>query len=61
MSLDKALKNMKFDVRVTEFNLNHGLGSKEELKKHLDALPDLTAQSEKLILEDEKPEPNQQH
>ena len=41
MSLDKALKNLKFDKRLTEYNLNKGLLQKEELDKHLQALEDL--------------------
>ena len=52
MSLDKALKNLKYDVRMTEFNVNNGLISKEELKSHLDQLPDAGANSEKLDIED---------
>lgn len=52
MSLDKALKNLKFDVRMTEFNLNNGLISKDELKAHLTQLPDSGANSEKLDLEE---------
>lgn len=53
MSLDKALKNLKFDVRMTEFNVNQGQISKEELKAHLDQLPDLQANAEKIDLEGE--------
>jgi len=41
MSLDKALKNLKFDKRLTEYNLNKGHLSKEELNKHLSELPDV--------------------
>ena len=41
MSLHKSLKNLKFDKRLTEYNLNKGLLNKEELKKHLDSLPDV--------------------
>jgi hypothetical protein len=52
MSLDKALKNLKFDVRMTEFNLNNGVISKEELKNHLTQLPDSGANSEKLSIEE---------
>lgn len=59
MSLDKALKNLKFDVRMTEFNVNQGNVSKEELKAHLDSLPDLSANAEKIDLEEGSK--NQQH
>jgi hypothetical protein len=41
MSLHKALKNLKFDKRLTEYNLNKGLLSQDELKKHLDSLQDV--------------------
>lgn len=41
MSLDKALQNLKFDKRLTEYNLNKGHLSKEELQKHLEGLPDV--------------------
>ena len=52
MSLDKALKNLKFDIRMTESNLNSGVISKEDLKAHLSQLPDSAANSEKLNLEE---------
>jgi hypothetical protein len=41
MSLHKALKNLKFDKRLTEYNLNKGLLSQDELKKHLESLQDV--------------------
>lgn len=41
MSLDKSLKNLKFDKRLTEYNLNKGLLTQDELKKHLDTLHDV--------------------
>ena len=52
MSLDKALKNLKFDVRMTEFNLKNGVISKEELNAHLGQLTDSGNNSEKLSLEE---------
>ncbi|MEZ0391839.1 MAG: hypothetical protein ACAH59_06470 [Pseudobdellovibrionaceae bacterium] len=52
MALDKALKNLKFDARMTEFNLDNGVISKEELKAHLDSLQDSGANSEKLNIEE---------
>jgi len=60
MSLDKALKNLKFDVRMTEFNVNQGSVSKEELKAHLNSLPDLASQAEQIDLE-ENSKSSQQH
>jgi len=41
MSLDKAMKNLKFDKRLIEWYVNNGQLSKEELKAHLDSLPDM--------------------
>lgn len=52
MSLDKALKNLKFDIRMTESNLANGVISEDELKAHLGSLPDSSANSEKLDLEE---------
>ncbi len=41
MSLFKSIKNLKFDKRLTEYNLNKDLLTKEELQKHLDSLEDV--------------------
>lgn len=41
MSLAQANKNLKFDKRMLERNVNVGEMSKEELQKHLESLPDL--------------------
>ncbi len=41
MSLYKSLKGLKFDKRLTEYNLNKGLLTEEELKKHLETLEDV--------------------
>lgn len=54
MSLDKATKKLKFDTRLTEWSLNNGQLSKDELKKHLDALPDLKDKSEVVNLSDDR-------
>ncbi len=43
MSLDKAMKMLKYDKRLTEWNLNHGQLSQEEMNKHLEQLPDSAA------------------
>ncbi len=43
MSLDKAMKMLKFDKRLTEWNLNHGQLNEAELKTHLEQLPDSAA------------------
>jgi hypothetical protein len=41
MSLYKSLKDLKFDKRLTEYNLDKGLLKKEELEKHLQSLEDV--------------------
>lgn len=52
MSLDKAMKNLKFDARMLEFNLANGLLTKEEYERYMSQLPDSTAQAEKIDLEE---------
>jgi|GEM_PF-1391914 len=42
MSLDKAMKNLKYDRRMTEWNINNGQMTREEFQKYLDSLPDLS-------------------
>lgn len=41
MSLDKAMKNLKYDKRLTEWYINNGQLSKEELEAYLKTLPDM--------------------
>jgi len=53
MSLDKAMKNMKFDSRMLEINLRTGTLTKEEIKKYLEQLPDSGSNCEKLDLEED--------
>lgn len=55
MSLDKAMKSLKFDKRLTEWNLSNGQLTKEELKKHLDSLPDLKDKVDLVNIGDEAP------
>lgn len=38
--LHKAMQDLKFDKRMFEWNLRNGHITKEELKKHLEQLPD---------------------
>lgn len=52
MSLDKSLKNLKFDVRMMEFNVDNGVISKEELKAYLNQLPDSGSNALKVDLEE---------
>lgn len=41
MSLANAMKNLKFDKRLTEWYINNGQLSKEELEAYLKTLPDM--------------------
>ncbi|HPI39268.1 MAG TPA: hypothetical protein PLJ21_00585 [Pseudobdellovibrionaceae bacterium] len=43
MSLHKALKDLKFDKRLIEKNINQGVITPEDVKKHLESLPDCSA------------------
>lgn len=51
MSLAQANKNLKFDKRLTERNLSVGEMTKEDLKKHLESLPDLSHNVEKFTID----------
>lgn len=51
MSLAQANKNLKFDKRMTERNVTVGEMTKEELKKHLESLPDLAHNVEKFTVD----------
>jgi len=59
MSLDKALQNLKFDVRMSEINTKNGTLSKEDLKKHLDSIPDSAANADTLKIFEDKEEDTQ--
>ncbi len=52
MTLDKAMKSLKFDTRMLEFNLRTGILSKEELVKYLEELPDCSENGEPLELQE---------
>lgn len=51
MAKSKQDELIKFDSRMTEFNLSKGTLTKEELAKHLAALPDLAQQAITVDLE----------
>ncbi|HEX7674893.1 MAG TPA: hypothetical protein VF412_12015 [Bdellovibrio sp.] len=51
MSLAEANKNLKWDVRLTERNLNVGELKKDELNKHLEQLPDLASNVETFTMD----------
>jgi hypothetical protein len=41
MSLDKAMKKLKYDNRLIEWYMNNGQLTKAELDAHLQSLPDM--------------------
>lgn len=53
MSLAKAVNNLKFDKRLTEWCINNGQMTKEDLKKYLESLPDLANQVDLVQMEDD--------
>lgn len=51
MSLDKAIREFKFDKRLIDQRLKNGEVSAEDYKKHLESLPDLANQCEKIDID----------
>ena len=43
MSLSDSLKKLKYDTRLTEWYMKNNQMTQDELKKSLDALPDVAA------------------
>jgi hypothetical protein len=54
MSLGKEIQKLKQDKRLTEWHVNQGKMKKEEVKAHLDALPDLASNVEQFGLGDDR-------
>lgn len=54
MGLGKEIEKMKTDKRLTEWHVNHKKLSKEDVKKHLDALPDLASNVDSFGLGDDR-------
>lgn len=52
--LQKVLEALKYDKRMAEWYLRRGLITKEELKKHLETLPDLANEAAHFDLEEEE-------
>jgi hypothetical protein len=59
MSLAQANKNLKFDSRMIERNVTVGEMSKEELKKHLESLPDLAHNVETFTIDGKNSAPDE--
>jgi hypothetical protein len=49
----KSKDDFLYDVRIINRNIRDGVVSKKDYDKHLDSLPDVEANSEPLIIEDE--------
>ena len=52
-SLATEIERLKFDKRLTDWSLSRKKFTKDELKKHLDALPDLADNVIRVELENE--------
>ena len=53
MDLSKALENLKFDVRMKEWNLKTGLVKEKEVEENLKNLKDMSAQAVPLDFQDQ--------
>lgn len=51
MNFKRAVDNHNFDIRMVNLNLRTGVVKKEDVKKFLDSLPDLSDKAEKLKVE----------
>lgn len=61
MSLDKALKGLKFDKRMIHWNLTNGQLSEQEYKKYLEDLKDVGNNVDLINLESSDDENQSQH
>ena len=52
--LSRAIENLKFDVRMHEWNLVQGHVKREELQRYLQGLPDLADRVVKLKLDSDR-------
>ena len=52
MDLTKALEALKFDTRMKDWVLKHGVATKEDLQKNVQSLPDSRNECEEVTLED---------
>ncbi len=56
MYLNEMIEKMKFDKRLTQFNLNEGNLTVEELNEHLNNLKDVRDQAVELVLSNDSDE-----
>jgi hypothetical protein len=56
MDLGKALENLKFDVRMRDWNTKQGILKEKDIEDHLKNLRDISAQSVPLEFQEETPD-----
>jgi hypothetical protein len=56
MDLGKALENLKFDVRMRDWNMKQGILKDKDIEDHLKNLRDISAQSVPLEFQEETPD-----
>jgi len=56
MDLSKALENLKFDVRMRDWNLKQGVLKDKDIEEHAKNLKDIGAQSAPLEFREETPD-----
>ena len=55
MDLSKALENLKYDVRMKDWNLKQGIIKEKDVEDHLKGLKDISASSVPLEFQEESP------
>lgn len=58
MSLNKAVENLKFDMRLLDLNLRLGRLTQAEYDQHIRSLVDLESDSQKIDLENKNTDSN---
>lgn len=58
MSLNKAVENLKFDMRLLDLNLRLGRLTQSEYDQHIKSLTDLESDSVKIDLDSKVTEPS---
>lgn len=56
MDLSKALENLKFDVRMKDWNIKQGVTKDKDHEEHIKNLKDIAAQSAPLEFREETPD-----
>jgi hypothetical protein len=56
MDLSQALENLKFDVRMRDWNLKQGVVKEKDLQEHTKNLKDIAANAQPLEFQEETPD-----